>query len=67
MKIDGVSESRPAQKAGMLKGDIVVKMGNHKVNNMMDYMKALSKFEKREKTIVIIEREKKKIEKNVIF
>ena len=67
MKIDGVSESRPAQKAGMLKGDIVVKMGNHKVNNMMDYMKALSKFEKGEKTIVIIEREKKKIEKNVIF
>ena len=39
VKIDGVSESRPAQKAGMLKGDIVVKMGNHKVNNMMDYKK----------------------------
>ena len=67
MKIDGVSENRPAQKSGMAKGDVVIKMGDHQVNNMMDYMKALSKFEKGQEAIVLIERDKKKIEKKVIF
>tara|TARA_B100000287_G_C20640550_1_gene783287 strand:+ start:18 stop:1244 length:1227 start_codon:yes stop_codon:yes gene_type:complete len=67
MKIDGVSENRPAQKAGMAKGDVVIKMGDHQVNNMMDYMTALSKFEKGQEAIVLIERDKTKIEKKVIF
>jgi hypothetical protein len=67
MKIDGVSENRPAQKSGMARGDVVIKMGDHQVNNMMDYMKALSKFEKGQEAIVLIERDKKKIEKKVIF
>ena len=67
MKIDGVSENRPAQKAGMAKGDVVIKMGDHQVNNMMDYMTALSKFEKGQEAIVLIERDKTKIEKKLIF
>ncbi len=57
MRIDGVSEDKPAQKAGLQKGDIVVKMGEHEVTDMMSYMKSLSKFEKGQTAKVTIERD----------
>ena len=44
MRIDGVSEGRPAAKAGLQKGDIVTQMGDQAITSMMDYMKALSTF-----------------------
>lgn len=56
MRIDGVSEDKPAQKAGLQKGDIVVKMGDFEVTDMMSYMKSLSKFEKGQTAKVTIER-----------
>ena len=56
MRIDGVSEERPAQRAGMMKGDVVIKVGEYEITDMMSYMKSLSKFEKGQKTMVIVER-----------
>lgn len=56
MRIDGVSEEKPAQKAGLQKGDIVVKMGEFEVTDMMSYMKSLSKFEKGQTAIVTVDR-----------
>ncbi len=67
MRIDGVSEDRPAQKAGLQKGDIVVKMGDYEVTDMMSYMKSLSKFEKGETTIVTINRNGELMEVEVTF
>jgi hypothetical protein len=67
MRIDGVSEGKPAKNAGMQAGDIVIKMGEHQVADMMGYMKALGMFEKGQSTIVIIKREGKMIEKEVVF
>lgn len=67
MRIDGVSEDRPAQKAGMEKGDVVVKMGEHEIIDMMSYMKALSKFEKGQNTIVMIDRNGEILEFDVEF
>ncbi|MCW8980886.1 M20/M25/M40 family metallo-hydrolase [Altibacter sp.] len=67
MRIDGVSEDRPAQKAGLQKGDVVVKMGTHPVTDMMSYMKTLSKFEKGEKAMVTVEREGVPMEVEVEF
>lgn len=67
MRIDGVSEDRPAQKAGMEKGDVVVKMGEHEIIDMMSYMKALSKFEKGQNTIVLIDRNGEILEFDVEF
>lgn len=43
-KISGVSEGSPAQKAGMEKGDILVKLGTKKVANIYDYMGAMADF-----------------------
>ena len=52
MRIDGVSEDRPAQLAGLQKGDVVVRIGDIEVADMMGYMEGLSKFEAGETTDV---------------
>lgn len=60
MRIDAVKEGRPADKAGILAGDVVIGMGDHKVRNMMDYMKSLGKFKKGDKCKVAVIRDEKK-------
>ena len=67
MRIDGVSEDKPAQKAGLQKGDIVIQIGEHEIKNMMDYMKALSKFEKGNTAKVIVDRQNKEVGVEVTF
>ena len=67
MRIDGVSEGKPAQAAGLLKGDVVIKLGEYDVLDMMSYMKALASFEKGNETSVTVKREEKEITLNVKF
>ena len=67
MRIDGVSEDKPAQKAGLQKGDVVVQMGDSTVTDMMSYMRALSAFEKGNTTTVVINREGKTMEVEITF
>lgn len=67
MRIDGVSEGKPASKAGLLKGDVVVQLGEHKVTDMMSYMKALGKFSKGETTKVKVKRGNEVVEKDITF
>ena len=67
MRIDGVREDRPASNAGIIKGDIVKKMGDRKIVDMMSYMKALGAFNPGETIKVTVEREGKKVEKDVTF
>ncbi|APZ45259.1 peptidase M28 [Polaribacter reichenbachii] len=67
MRIDGVSEDKPAQKAGLKKGDIVIKLGDSTVTNMMSYMRALSIFEKGSTTKVVVKRGDKEVEKIIQF
>jgi S1-C subfamily serine protease len=56
MRIDGVSEGKAAQAAGLQKGDIVVRLGDSTVTDMMSYMRALSVFEEGDSTSVWVER-----------
>ena len=67
MRIDGISEDKPAQKAGLHKGDIVIKLGDSTVVDMMSYMRALSVFEKGDKSKVLVKRGKKEVEKEINF
>lgn len=67
MRIDGVNENGPADKAGLLKGDIVKKMGDLEIIDMMSYMKALSIFEKGQTINIIVERDGKDVEKELTF
>jgi S1-C subfamily serine protease len=56
MRIDGVSEDKPAQAAGLLKGDVIIQMGDSTIVDMMSYMRALSAFQKGDSTSVAYER-----------
>ncbi len=67
MRIDGISEEKPAQRAGLLKGDVVIQLGDSTVVDMMSYMRALSAFEEGNSTTVIVEREGKKLSAEVTF
>ncbi|MFD2822564.1 M20/M25/M40 family metallo-hydrolase [Lacinutrix iliipiscaria] len=67
MRIDGISEDKPAQKAGLLKGDIVIKLGDSSITDMMSYMKALSTFEKGNTTKVVVDRNGKEVEAEISF
>lgn len=67
MRIDGVSEDKPAQKAGLLKGDIVIKLGDSTVVDMMSYMRALSTFEEGNSTTVVVDRNGQKVEAEITF
>lgn len=63
MRIDGVSEDKPAKAAGLMKGDVVLQMGDSTIVDMMSYMRALSSFEKGDEVILGYERggEKKEV------
>ncbi len=55
--VDGVTDGKPASKAGMQKGDIIVGLGDFTVKNIQDYMKALAAFKKGDNTTVKVKRE----------
>jgi S1-C subfamily serine protease len=50
MRIDGVTDGKPAFKAGLIKGDVIKKLGNTEIKNVQDYMKELSNFKKGDTT-----------------
>ncbi|MBC7827482.1 MAG: M20/M25/M40 family metallo-hydrolase [Chitinophagaceae bacterium] len=52
IKVDGISEGRPAQKAGLQTGDVIIQLGEHNTSSMEAYMQALSKFKKGDKAKV---------------
>lgn len=67
MRIDGISEDKPAQKAGLEKGDIVIKLGDSTIVDMMSYMRALSVFKKGDKSKVVVKRKGIEVEKKIQF
>jgi len=56
VRVDGVSEGRAAQKAGLKASDVVVQLGDYKVSSVQSYMEALAKFKKGDATKVVVKR-----------
>ncbi|HEY0432853.1 MAG TPA: M28 family peptidase, partial [Chitinophagaceae bacterium] len=52
VRVDGVSDGRPAQKAGLQTGDVIVKLGDYNISSLDKYMEALGKFKKGDATTV---------------
>lgn len=67
MRIDGLTEGKPAAHAGLKVGDVVVKLGALEVNDMMGYMKALGQFNKGDTATVKVLRGGKEVEVPVTF
>ncbi|PZF73192.1 M20/M25/M40 family metallo-hydrolase [Taibaiella soli] len=59
VRVDGVSEGKAADKAGLKAGDVIIKLGDTQVKSMQSYMEALSKFKAGDKTQVVIRRDGK--------
>lgn len=56
MRIDGVSEGKPAQKAGLQQGDVILKIGDKDIEDIYAYMEALGSFEPEQSTTIVIQR-----------
>jgi hypothetical protein len=67
MHIDVVMDGRPASKAGVKNGDTVIKMGEHIITDLNDYMKALSLFKKGQTIEIIVLRDKNELKLNLTF
>lgn len=67
MRIDGLTEGKPAANAGLKVGDVVVKLGAVEVNDMMGYMKALGQFNKGDTAAIKVLRGGKEVDAQVTF
>lgn len=67
VRADGISDGKPAQKAGLKAGDIILQVGDFSINSLDNYMQALGKFVKGEKAIVKFRRGEKIMEVTVEF
>ncbi len=56
LKVDGVTDNRPAAKAGILTGDLITKIGDYTIKDIQEYMDALGKFEKGQTVPVVVKR-----------
>lgn len=67
LKVDGVTEGKPAQVSGVKAGDIILEMGGEKINSMSDYMTQLGKFNKGDKTTLKVKRGNEELTLDVTF
>lgn len=57
MRIDGVREGKPAELAGMKKGDIIITLGGKPIKDIYAYMEILGSFHKGDETSVVVRRD----------
>jgi hypothetical protein len=67
VRVDGVSDGRPAQKAGIQTGDVILQLGEYNVTSLENYMEALGKFKKGDTAVVKFKRGNDTLEKQVQF
>ncbi len=68
LRIDAISEGRPAEKAGLKTGDIISQTGRlFSVISLQTYMEALSKFNRGDQTTVEFLRGKEEMKAAVQF
>jgi len=56
VKVDGVSDNKPAFNAGVKKGDIIIKLGNLEVTDMRSYMQGLADSKKGDTKELVVKR-----------
>jgi hypothetical protein len=61
VKLEGVSDGSPAEKAGLKGGDIVIKFGGKKVGTLNDYMESMSRYKPGDVVEVVVRRDNKDV------
>ncbi|HEY0739952.1 MAG TPA: M20/M25/M40 family metallo-hydrolase [Chryseosolibacter sp.] len=67
LKVDGVSDGKPAQKGGIQTGDVIIQMGDFVIKDIQNYMDALGKFEKGQTVPVKVRRRSETVDLSVTF
>ena len=67
LRIDGVTDGKPAAKADFKAGDIILKIENFDVKDIYSYMEILGKFKKGDKPFVSVKRGQEIIVKQIEF
>jgi aminopeptidase YwaD len=67
LRIEVISEGRPAEKAGLKAGDIIIKLGDYSVSSLQTYMEALNKFNRGDQTTIEFLRDKEDMKAAVQF
>lgn len=67
VKLDGVSDGGPAQKAGLQKGDVIIKMGDKEIENIEVFMEALSSHKPGDAVDVVVQRDGKDVTLKVVL
>jgi len=67
VRVDGVSEGKIAQKAGIKAGDVLVQLDDHKFTDVETYMQALSKFKKGDSATVKLKRGNEEMSFDIVF
>ena len=67
LRVDGCKDGRPGAKAGLIKGDTIMKLGDFTIEDIYGYMEALGKFEKGQTTTMQVQRDGTLIELSVTW
>ena len=67
VRVDGVSEGKIAQKAGIKAGDVITQLGDIKFTDVQSYMGALGKFNKGDATKVKLKRGNEELMFDIVF
>ena len=67
VRADGIIDGKIAEKAGMIAGDIIIRLGDFAVTDLNAYMTVLSKFKKGNSTKVTVLRGKEEMTFDIIF
>lgn len=67
VKADGISEGKPAEKAGLKTGDVILQIGEFKTPDVQEYMQVLGKFKKGDAVKVTVKRGNGEIKFDIVF
>ncbi len=67
MRIDGVRDGKPAEVAGMAKGDVIIKLNGKEIKDIYVYMEVLGELHKGDKTKLVALRDGKEMEFDIQF
>jgi hypothetical protein len=59
VKLDGVTEGSPAEKAGLKAGDVIIKFGDKAIETLNDYMAALQEKKPGDSVSIVVKRDGK--------
>jgi Peptidase family M28/PDZ domain/PA domain len=66
VKLDGVRPDAPTARAGLARGDVIIRVGPHEIGNIHDYMFALGELEPGREVVIEVERNGQRIPLKVI-